>query len=160
MAPIPYDNLVLNFTDDIIINHHARLFRVSLTTNPCIFFIHVLFINPKIKSASKKLTNFWHGCLSAKGQFRGQVSTYKSISYEALDENLNKVSGKLDGMAAVIFQHEFRHLLSNLYVDYATKLLDTEALNAELENGNYDDLDECDNSIPHLLSDYKIGSAI
>ena len=48
MAPIPYDNLVLNFTDDIIINHHARLFRVSLTTNPCIFFIHVLFINPKI----------------------------------------------------------------------------------------------------------------
>ena len=76
-----------------------------------------VFINPKIKSASKKLTNFWHGCLSAKGQFRGQVSTYESIFYEALDENLNKVSGKLDGMAAVIFQHEFRHLLSNLYVD-------------------------------------------
>lgn len=119
-----------------------------------------IFINPKIKSASKKLTNFWHGCLSAKGQFRGQVSTYKSISYEALDENLNKISGKLDGMAAVIFQHEFRHLLSNLYVDYATKLLDTEALNADLENGNYDDLDDCDNSIPHLLSDYKVGSAI
>ena len=45
MAPIPYDNLVLNFTDDIIINHHARLFRVSLTTNPCIFlYMYYLLI--------------------------------------------------------------------------------------------------------------------
>lgn len=119
-----------------------------------------VFINPKIKSVSKELTNFWHGCLSAKGQFRGQVSTYKSILYEALDENLNKITGKLDGMAAVIFQHEFRHLLSNLYVDYACKLLDTDDLNADLEKGNYDDLEECDNSIPNLLSDYKIGSII
>ena len=119
-----------------------------------------IFINPKIKSASKELTNFWHGCLSAKGQFRGQVATYKSITYESMDENLNTVSGKLDGMAAVIFQHEFRHLLSNLYVDYACKLLDTDDLNADLENGNYDDLDDCDSSIPHLLSDYKVGSII
>ena len=119
-----------------------------------------IFINPKIKSASKELTNFWHGCLSAKGQFRGQVATYKSITYESMDENLNKISGKLDGMAAVIFQHEFRHLLSNLYVDYACKLLDTEDLNADLENGNYDDLDDCDSSIPHLLSDYKVGTII
>jgi peptide deformylase len=119
-----------------------------------------IFINPKIKSVSKKLTNFWHGCLSAKGQFRGQVSTYKSITYEALDENLNKISGKLDGMAAVIFQHEFRHLLSKLYVDFAHKLLDVEDLNVDIENGNYDDLDDCDNSIPHLLSDYKIGTSI
>ena len=119
-----------------------------------------IFINPKIKSASKELTNFWHGCLSAKGQFRGQVATYKSITYESMDENLNTVSGKLDGMAAVIFQHEFRHLLSNLYVDYACKLLDTEDLNADLENGNYDDLDDCDSSIPHLLSDYKVGTII
>lgn len=119
-----------------------------------------IFINPKIKSVSKKLTNFWHGCLSAKGQFRGQVSTYKSITYEALDENLNKISGKLDGMAAVIFQHEFRHLLSKLYVDFAHKLLDVEDLNMDIENGNYDDLDDCDNSIPHLLSDYKVGTSI
>jgi peptide deformylase len=119
-----------------------------------------IFINPKIKSASKQLTNFWHACLSAKGQLRGQVATYKSISYEALDEDLNKISGKLDGMAAVIFQHEFRHLLGNLYVDYAHKLLDAEDLNNDLKNGNYDDLDDCDSSIPHLLSDYKVGTAI
>ena len=119
-----------------------------------------IFINPKIKSASKKLTNFWHGCLSAKGQCRGQVATYKTITYEALDEKLNKISGKLDGMAAVIFQHEFRHLLGKTYVDFAHKLLDAEELNIEIENGNYDDLDDCDSSIPHLLSDYKIGSSI
>jgi hypothetical protein len=29
-----------------------------------------------------------------------------------------------------------------------------------LENGNYDDLDDCDSSIPHLLSDYKVGTII
>ena len=119
-----------------------------------------IFINPKIISVSKKLINFWHGCLSAKGQFRGQVSTYKSIKYEALNENLDVIKGNLNGMASVIFQHEFRHLLSGLYTDHANKLFDTEDLKLEIENGNFDDLDVCDDTIPHLLSDYKVGKAI
>ena len=80
--------------------------------------------------------------------------------YDEANEKLNKISGKLDGMAAVIFQHEFRHLLGKTYVDFAHKLLEAEELNIEIENGNYDDLEDCDSSIPHLLSDYKIGSSI
>ena len=88
------------------------------------------------------------------------LSLWDEILINGFHEKLNKISGKLDGMAAVIFQHEFRHLLGKTYVDFAHKLLDAEELNIEIENGNYDDLEDCDSSIPHLLSDYKIGSSI
>lgn len=44
MAPTPYENLVVNFIDDIIIIYNARLLRLCLTTKPRIFKMYYLLI--------------------------------------------------------------------------------------------------------------------
>ena len=44
-----------------------------------------LIINPVITKASKSLSTFWHGCLSAKGQKYGKLTTYESLKFKAKD---------------------------------------------------------------------------
>ena len=99
-----------------------------------------VFINPKIVSASKEFNNFWHGCLSAKGKPRGKVSTYRWIEFEALDAKANKIEGKLQDLAAIIFQHEFRHLLGGLYIDHSSNLLSHEKLSDAIKRGHEQNL--------------------
>jgi peptide deformylase len=112
-----------------------------------------VFINPKITAASNERTNFWHGCLSAQGFKRGNVATYEWINYEAFDKNGHKKTGKLNGLASIIFQHEFRHLLGGTYVDFAREFY-------EPEENKTTKSEKCSNSIPLLLSDYKIGDSL
>ncbi|RYZ93910.1 MAG: peptide deformylase, partial [Proteobacteria bacterium] len=76
-----------------------------------------LFINPRIIAASAERRNFWHGCLSAVGEKRGNVATYEWIEVEAADEAGIVRRARLEGLAAVIFQHELRHLLGGTYLD-------------------------------------------
>ena len=66
-----------------------------------------VFINPVITKASSDRVRFWHGCLSAKGKKYGELASYTWLKYEALDSSLQTMRGSLDGLAAVIFQHEF-----------------------------------------------------
>ncbi|MDE4948973.1 peptide deformylase, partial [Francisella tularensis subsp. holarctica] len=75
-------------------------------------------INPKMTKASKQRVSFWHGCLSALGENRGKLATYKEIEYEAYNQHGEKITVKLDSIAAVIFQHEFTHILGSVYVDF------------------------------------------
>ena len=105
-----------------------------------------IFINPKIISVSKKLINFWHGCLSAKSEFRDLFQHINQLKQELI---LMLLMLKIKPIE--IFQHEFRHLLSGLYTDHANKLFDTEDLKLEIENGNFDDLDVCDDASPKRL---------
>ena len=41
-----------------------------------------IFINPIITKVSSTKKNFWHGCLSADGEKRGNVATYEWIEYQ------------------------------------------------------------------------------
>ena len=120
------------------------------------------FVNPRIVSASKSFSNFWHGCLSAKGQPRGRLSTYTWIEYEAQDTYAKTITGRLDGLAAIIFQHEFRHLLGGLYLNYCSKLLSTDQLSEAIKSGLEQNLN---NNVPiehisNLLADYDVGDSI
>src|SRR5690606_37920523 len=45
-----------------------------------------VFINPKITKVSKERKNFWHGCLSANGEKRGNVATFEWIEYECQNQ--------------------------------------------------------------------------
>ena len=81
-----------------------------------------VFINPRIIKASKQYRSFWHGCLSAKGQKLGRVATYDWVECEAYTLDFKKFRVKLEGMASIIFQHEFRHLLGKLYIDQTHKM--------------------------------------
>lgn len=119
-----------------------------------------VFINPRITKVSDKRMNFWHGCLSAEGKERGNVATYEWIEYECFDESGNLKQGKLDGFASVIFQHEFRHLLSGTYLDVANHFLSKTELDYEIEMGKIPYFDIATDTLPLLISGYRVGQTI
>lgn len=119
-----------------------------------------LFINPIITKASDKKKNFWHGCLSAVGKDRGNLATYEWIEYECMNENGEKRNGRLEGFAAVIFQHEFRHLLTGTYLDVAHQFLSKTELDKEVEKGNLPYFETASDSLPLLISGYTIGETL
>lgn len=119
-----------------------------------------VFINPKITKTSKELKNFWHGCLSAQGEKRGNVATYEWIEYTCQNQHGEIQHGRLDGFAAVIFQHEFRHLLSGTYLDHANHLLPKEELDQKLDTGELPFFDPTNDTLPLLIEGYKIGETL
>ncbi|WP_162902271.1 peptide deformylase [Facilibium subflavum] len=93
------------------------------------------FINPRITLKSDDLVYFWHGCLSALDMPLGKVATNKWIEYTAFNESGNQITGRLDGLSAIIFQHEFRHLLGGLYFEYAVDFKTPKELKESFSNG-------------------------
>ncbi|RYZ99315.1 MAG: peptide deformylase [Proteobacteria bacterium] len=118
------------------------------------------FINPRIVAASIERRNFWHGCLSAVGEKRGNVATYEWIDVEAADEAGIVRRSRLGGLAAVIFQHELRHLLGGTYLDKATTFLDKAELDEKLDAKALSFFDRVDGRLPLLLDDYRVGETL
>ena len=119
-----------------------------------------LFINPKITKVSEKKKNFWHGCLSANGEKRGNVATYEWLEYECFNERGEKIIGQLEGFGAVIFQHEFRHLMNGTYMDFAKEFLDKPALDEGINSGKIPFFDEAPPNLPLLIQGYEIGESL
>ncbi len=119
-----------------------------------------IFINPIITKTSKETMNFWHGCLSAHGEKRGNVATYQWIEYKCQNQKGEIKQGRLDGFASVIFQHEFRHMLGGTYLDHANHLLPKEGLNQKLDTGDLPFFDLAKDTLPLLLEGYKIGETL
>jgi peptide deformylase len=119
-----------------------------------------VFINPKITKVSKTRKNFWHGCLSAQGEKRGNVATFEWIEYECQNQAGEILKGRLDGFAAVIFQHEFRHLMNGTYLDHANHLLSREELSQKLETGELPFFELANDTLPLLIEGYQLGKAL
>lgn len=119
-----------------------------------------IFINPMITKVSANRKNFWHGCLSANGEKRGNVATYEWIEYTCKDEKGNVQTGRLDGFAAVIFQHEFRHLLNGTYLDVAKQFLSKPELDLGIEKGEIPFFETASDTLPLLIGDYTIGETL
>lgn len=119
-----------------------------------------IFINPRILRASPERRNFWHGCLSAVGEPRGNVATYEWIEVEAANAEGEIHQVKLSGLAAVIFQHEFRHLLGGTYLDKAAVFLPKEELDRKLEAKELPFFERAIESLPLLIGDYRIGESL
>jgi peptide deformylase len=119
-----------------------------------------VFINPIITRVSTLRKNFWHGCLSAHGEPRGNVASFEWIEYESQNEKGEMQKGRLDGFAAVIFQHEFRHLMGGTYLDLSQQLLDRDVLNAKIEKGELPFFEFVDETLPLLIEGYQLGRAI
>lgn len=119
-----------------------------------------IFINPRIVSASPERRNFWHGCLSAVGEKRGNVATYEWVEYEAASMDGKIRRGKLEGLAAVIFQHELRHLLGGTYLDRAQEFYAKPELDQMLEAKTVPFFERADPSLPLLLEDYGVGESL
>lgn len=74
------------------------------------------FFNPTIEFASKKIITDYEGCLSVPGYF-GNVDRSEKITISGYDKNNRKVTLKVEGFLARIFQHETDHLNGTLFVD-------------------------------------------
>ncbi|MFK7786836.1 MAG: peptide deformylase [Crocinitomicaceae bacterium] len=119
-----------------------------------------VFINPVITKTSTTRKNFWHGCLSAHGENRGNVATYEWIEYRCQNQQGEVRTGRLEGFAAVIFQHEFRHMLGGTYLDHAKHLLPREALSEQLDAGELPFFDVASDTLPLLIEGYVLGETI
>ena len=78
----------------------------------------LVFINPKITKASKKMIDVQEGCLSVRWIY-GTTTRHASVTIEAHDENGNKFTYGGSGLFAQIFQHEVDHLNGILFIDKA-----------------------------------------
>ncbi|MCJ8290384.1 MAG: peptide deformylase [Crocinitomicaceae bacterium] len=119
-----------------------------------------VFINPKITKTSKERKNFWHGCLSAHGEKRGNVATYEWIEYTCQNQKGEIQHGRLEGFASVIFQHEFRHMLSGTYLDHANHFLPKEELNEKLDAGELAFFELANDTLPLLIDGYIVGETL
>ena len=79
------------------------------------------FINPKIIEKSLETTRSEEGCLSIP-EVREDVNRHISLTIEYFDENFEKKVENLEGMAAVIIQHEYDHLDGVLFTDKVSAL--------------------------------------
>ncbi len=78
----------------------------------------LIFINPKIIKASKKLMEAEEGCLSVRPLY-GTTIRHVSVTIEAQDFNGTKFTFGASNLIAQIFQHECDHLEGILFIDHA-----------------------------------------
>lgn len=119
-----------------------------------------IFLNPRITKVSAQRKNFWHGCLSAQDEKRGNVATYEWIEYECVNPKGEVEHGRLDGFASVIFQHEFRHLLNGTYLDHAHQFFGKEELNQKIEAGELPFFERTNDTLPLLIEGYRVGETL
>lgn len=83
-------------------------------------------INPIITKIEDETCEI-EGCLSVPG-IVGKVIRGKTITVEAVDRMQNPVNLEVDGLLAIVIQHELDHLDGILFIDSATELLDPREL--------------------------------
>ena len=79
------------------------------------------FIYAQITEKSEDKTRSEEGCLSIP-EVREDVARHTSLTIEYFDENFEQKTEKLEGMAAVIIQHEYDHLDGILFTDKVSPL--------------------------------------
>lgn len=95
-----------------------RIFLINeIAYDPKAKWKPVVFINPKIIKASKKIEEMHEGCLSVRWIY-GKTKRHSSVTIEAYDVAGNKFSFGATGLIAQIFQHETEHLEGILFIDH------------------------------------------
>lgn len=86
----------------------------------------LVFINPKITKASKKVEERQEGCLSVRFVY-GKTHRHTAATVEAYDIEGNKFSFGATDLIAHIFQHEIDHLDGILFIDHGYDLEEYES---------------------------------
>lgn len=82
---------------------------------------HLVVINPRLVSVSKKTQKMEEGCLSVPGIY-GSTERFVKARVKGLLRDGSAIDLKAKGMLARIFQHEIDHLNGTLFIDTATNL--------------------------------------
>jgi peptide deformylase len=75
-----------------------------------------VLINPDVTILDQELIEDWEGCLSIP-DLRGRVPRYRQLRVDALDRHGKKIQITAEGFFARVIQHEFDHLMGNVYLD-------------------------------------------
>lgn len=91
-------------------------------------FHHYVLVNPKIISTSVELTYLetGEGCLSVTKDYKGLIHRHKRVKVKTLmfdfdSGSLVEKTLNLKGYIAVVFQHEYDHLVGKLFYDHINK---------------------------------------
>jgi peptide deformylase len=79
----------------------------------------MIYINPYIIEKSEATEMNGEGCLSFPNMTgkQGNVIRHNWIKVETLNSKDRKIKNKFTGIEAIIFQHEYDHLDSIVYID-------------------------------------------
>ena len=80
-----------------------------------------VFINPELYDHSATEVPYNEGCLSVPDQY-AEVDRPDRIRARWLDENGKQHDEEIDGMLAVVLQHEMDHLEGVLFIDHLSRL--------------------------------------
>jgi peptide deformylase len=75
-----------------------------------------VLVNPKVTVLDEEFIDDWEGCLSIP-DFRGRVPRWRKLRVDALDRNGKKLQFVAEDFFARVVQHEFDHLMGNVYLD-------------------------------------------
>ena len=81
---------------------------------------HLILVNPRVVSTSKKTVSMEEGCLSVPN-ITGDVERPTKARIKALDKKGNMLDIKARGMLARVLQHEIDHLNGILFIDKASE---------------------------------------
>jgi len=81
----------------------------------------LVFINPEIVDSSETLQTYNEGCLSVPEMY-AEVDRPDRIRARWLDRDGTAHDEELDGMLAVVLQHEMDHLEGILFIDHLSRL--------------------------------------
>ncbi len=148
---------ILDFPDPL---NHPRYKRMTQYAHRLQPVEKRVYINPYITLVSLETVTFWHACLSGQALPRGKVASYEWIEFVAQDMEGRPFSGRLENMAAIIFQHEFCHLLGLMYYDQTSVLMETEPLFAAVDAGEIEVFATGTPEDSHLLRGYHVGETL
>jgi peptide deformylase len=74
------------------------------------------FFNPIITSKSFSKVQSEEGCISVPGVF-GIVKRHRAVTVTALNAQGESIAFRVDGLLAIVFQHEVDHLDGILFID-------------------------------------------
>lgn len=77
----------------------------------------IAIFNPKILFYSKRTKKFLEGCLSIPDYY-GEVTRPTMVKVQYQNKQGGIISETLKGINAMIFQHEYDHLIGKLFIDY------------------------------------------
>ena len=81
----------------------------------------LVFINPEIVETSDTLQTYNEGCLSVPEMY-AEVDRPDRIRARWLDRDGTRHEEELDGMIAIVLQHEMDHLEGILFIDHLSRL--------------------------------------
>jgi peptide deformylase len=76
----------------------------------------MVLVNPDVTVLDKETIEDWEGCLSIP-EFRGRVPRWRKLRVDALDRHGKKIQFTAEGFFARVIQHEFDHLMGEVYLD-------------------------------------------